>query len=359
MISGDGVAFVVGFFEESFEHKFFEEVAKSGFFPEFTFAITNPELIAELGQTVNTVAIFYHYQEPSIYSGPFETNDLVEFLTLNGYPRIERLVISQLWVNRITREARPMVIAFIEEIEQLDTFKTLSELEEFSKIYFAETLIAQYPDLPSQWGTSSKVFPTFVYVDWEDAQPTFKAFNEDVALTIESAKQFIQQCIEGTCIPHKKSEPIPEQNDAPIKIVVSKTFDSLVMDETKDVVLEFYAPWCAHCKALEPIYENVAVKLSKIENLVISKIDATANYINPSLGIKGFPTVMLFKAGEKSNPIQYDGARNARALISWIQNNSSMFKSEDTFDDLELENIDEQILRNTEQSKDEDNKDEL
>lgn len=58
-----------------------------------------------------------------------------------------------------------------------------------------------------------------------------------------------------------KSEEIPESNDAPVKIVVGKNFDSIVMDETKDVLVEFYAPWCGHCKSLEPKYEELAKQL--------------------------------------------------------------------------------------------------
>ena len=43
--------------------------------------------------------------------------------------------------------------------------------------------------------------------------------------------------------------------------VVGKNFDEIVNDEGKDVLIEFYAPWCGHCKNLAPVYEEVAEKV--------------------------------------------------------------------------------------------------
>ena len=45
------------------------------------------------------------------------------------------------------------------------------------------------------------------------------------------------------------------------QVVVGKNFDEIVMDETKDVLIEFYAPWCGHCKALAPKYDELGEKV--------------------------------------------------------------------------------------------------
>jgi len=43
-----------------------------------------------------------------------------------------------------------------------------------------------------------------------------------------------------------------------VVILTDSTFDKIVMDGTKDVLVEFYAPWCGHCKHLAPVWEKLA-----------------------------------------------------------------------------------------------------
>jgi len=45
---------------------------------------------------------------------------------------------------------------------------------------------------------------------------------------------------------------------------VGKNFDAIVKDPTKDVLLEVYAPWCGHCKRLEPVYADLAKRFEKV-----------------------------------------------------------------------------------------------
>lgn len=48
----------------------------------------------------------------------------------------------------------------------------------------------------------------------------------------------------------------------------------------KDVLIEFYAPWCGHCKALAPKYDELAKKLEGISSVMIAKMDSTENEID-------------------------------------------------------------------------------
>merc|ERR1712113_375191 len=135
----------------------------------------------------------------------------------------------------------------------------------------------------------------------------------------------------GEIEPNLKSEKTPEEPQAdPVKVIVGNTVESMVFQPDKDVLLEVYAPWCGHCKKLEPEYLKVAKKVikEKLEDvLVIAKMDGTLND-SPvdSLSWSGFPTIFYVKAGEKE-PVKYDGARDAKGIWKWIRKNHS--KSEE------------------------------
>jgi protein disulfide-isomerase A1 len=61
-------------------------------------------------------------------------------------------------------------------------------------------------------------------------------------VTAENFRAFVKSYVDGTLTPNLKSEPVPEKNDGPVKTIVGTTFSDIVMDNTKDVLVEFYAP---------------------------------------------------------------------------------------------------------------------
>lgn len=78
-----------------------------------------------------------------------------------------------------------------------------------------------------------------------------KKYNYEGEITADGLKQFFIGFSEKTLRPFYKSEEIPAANNEPVKVVVGKTFNDIVLDETKDVLVEFYAPWCGHCKRVK------------------------------------------------------------------------------------------------------------
>uniref|UniRef100_A0AAQ6AQ43 protein disulfide-isomerase n=1 Tax=Amphiprion ocellaris TaxID=80972 RepID=A0AAQ6AQ43_AMPOC len=122
----------------------------------------------------------------------------------------------------------------------------------------------------------------------------------------KALERFLQDYFDGKLKRYLKSEPIPENNDGPVKVVVAENFDSIVNDDSKDVLIEFYAPWCGHCKNLEPKYNELGEKLADDPNIVIAKMDATANDVPSPYEVSGFPTIYFSPAGHKMSPKKYE-----------------------------------------------------
>lgn len=76
---------------------------------------------------------------------------------------------------------------------------------------------------------------------------------------------------------------------------------------------------CGHCKQLAPIYDEVGKAFEGVNSVVIAKIDATSNDVNPKYGIKGFPTIKFFPANNKLSPIDFDGDRTKEDFVDFVK----------------------------------------
>ncbi|XP_023751529.1 protein disulfide isomerase-like 1-4 [Lactuca sativa] len=151
-----------------------------------------------------------------------------------------------------------------------------------------------------------------------------KKFVFDQDLTFENLKAFGEGFLDEKLKAFYKSDPIPENNDGDVKIVVGNNFDDIVLDESKDVLLEIYAPWCGHCQALEPTYNKLAKHLHDIDSLVIAKMDGTTNE-HPKAKADGYPTILFYPAGNKTvDPITVDVDRTVVALYKFMKKHASV-----------------------------------
>ncbi|XP_030560456.1 protein disulfide-isomerase A3 [Drosophila novamexicana] len=148
-----------------------------------------------------------------------------------------------------------------------------------------------------------------------DAKNLKYALKEE--FSVDSLKDFVEKLLDNELEPYIKSEPIPESNDTPVKVAVAKNFDEVVINNGKDTLVEFYAPWCGHCKKLTPIYEELAEKLQN-EEVAIVKMDATANDVPPEFNVRGFPTLFWLPKDSKNKPVSYNGGREIDDFIKYI-----------------------------------------
>ncbi|EPR60356.1 protein disulfide-isomerase domain-containing protein [Toxoplasma gondii GT1] len=128
--------------------------------------------------------------------------------------------------------------------------------------------------------------------------------------------------------PKPLSQAVPTDNSGPVKVIVRDTFEKQVLQSDKDVLLEVYAPWCGHCKKLEPVYEAFAREAAKSpsasKHLVVAKMDGTQNTIDhPEFKYRGFPTIWLVKKGT-GVPIEFSGSRTVEGLQKFVSDYASV-----------------------------------
>ncbi|XP_047171767.1 protein disulfide isomerase-like 1-4 [Vigna umbellata] len=259
----------------------------------------------------------------SHFDGKFEKSAIADFVFSNKLPL----------VTIFTRESAPAV--FENSIKkQVLLFATSKDSEKFIPVFqevaksFKGKLIFVSVELDNEdvgkpvseyFGVSGDGPKVLGYTGNDDG----RKFVLDGEVTADRIKAFGEDFLDDKLKPFYKSDPIPESNDGDVKIVVGNNFDEIVLDESKDVLLEIYAPWCGHCQALEPIYDKLAKHLRSIESLVIAKMDGTTNE-HPRAKPDGFPTLLFFPAGNKSfEPITVDTDRTVVAFYKFLKKHAS------------------------------------
>ena len=108
---------------------------------------------------------------------------------------------------------------------------------------------------------------------------------------------------------------------APVtRILTVHDFDEVALDQTKDVLVTFTAPWCGHCKTLKPIYEQLATTFLPESNCIVANLDAdnAANApIKERYGVTGFPTIKFFPRGS-TEPVDYNGGRSEADFVAYL-----------------------------------------
>lgn len=179
----------------------------------------------------------------------------------------------------------------------------------------SETRVIEY------FGFKTEDLPKLVVVNM--GAGSMKKYAFDGELTPSAVLAHATAVLAGDAKPTLKTEEAqPSDLTSDVKVLRGKSFMDVVINNSKDVLVEFYAPWCGHCKKLEPIFDELAAKLKGSENVVIAKMDSTANEIDyPGVDVKGFPTLYFFKGDDKSNPVKYEGERELPGFLSFLQKN--------------------------------------
>ncbi len=202
------------------------------------------------------------------------------------------------------------------ESAELSTFSEVAKEKKGTLIFCKSTIKGGLGERLAEYlGISSEDENLMVIVNFEGGNPVkYRLSQWDKS----SAAKFIDDFKAGSLKPFFKSDPIPESNSEPVKVIVGNNFESMVLKSDKHVLLEVYAPWCGHCKKLAPIYDKLAKVLADQEDIVIAKMDGTTNE-HELVAIKGFPTIKFFKKSDPTHPIDFEGDRTLDGFLFFLE----------------------------------------
>uniref|UniRef100_A0A3P9JB65 Zgc:136472 n=1 Tax=Oryzias latipes TaxID=8090 RepID=A0A3P9JB65_ORYLA len=137
-------------------------------------------------------------------------------------------------------------------------------------------------------------------------------------LNVEVIQEFCQSYLDGKAKPKMQSEPIPEGWDQkPVKELVGMNLEQVAFNPDKTVFVLFYLPYSKASHTLFPLWEELAEAFREREDVVIARIDASANDIN--LSTQGaYPSLCLFPALYTERMVIYRGKRKLKDLVRFV-----------------------------------------
>ena len=261
------------------------------------------------------------------FEGKITSDNLASFIQKNRYPALMHFN-SEAAENRIffAKEKKNFVVLFT----RIDKKESVKEFEKVAKAHGEEIpFIYCYLDektckkLMSFVKVSKKsVLPQVWIVDQQEKSAKKYKMNTDEKVTSESVKKFYESFKQGTAQREYKKGPIPSDSEryGMVRVVSHDTFEEdVIQSPTYDMVM-FQAPWCPHCKKLKPVWYDLALRTTQMGNVRFSMIDGTKNEV-AGVEVSGYPSIYFFKKGDKKNPVQYNGGRDADSFGKFLKEN--------------------------------------
>lgn len=302
----------------------FSDVADQ--YDDLKFAIIHKETVAtKLGFAKEGVKLFKKFDEGEVdYDADLKSSsELKKFIQANSLPLV--VTFNQRNAQKIFGgDIKAHNLLFI----SLSDSKSAAILEEFkasAKDFKAKVLFViidgdqdEHERIIEYFGLKKDELPGLRFIKLQEEMTKYKYPHEE--LVADKIAEFVTGVLEGKVKPHLLTQELPEDWDKnPVKVLVGSNFDDVALDKSKDVLVEFYAPWCGHCKALAPIYEQLGEKYKDHETIVVAKMDAASNELEHTR-VNSYPTIKLYKK-DTNEAVEYNGERTLEGLSKFLETN--------------------------------------
>jgi protein disulfide-isomerase A1 len=287
--------------------------------------VTDADVAASAAVTPPAIVVYRSFDAPRVEYpypiGSVKEEDIGTWIKDLSIPIIDE--VSGENYATYAQSGKPLAYLFLDPTDEkkeeyISVMKPVAEKYK-SKINFVWIDAVKFGDHAKALNLGETKWPAFVIQDLTNQLKY--PISQSETLTTDLIEKQASQYVDGKLEPVLKSEPIPENDNEPVTTLVGKNFDSIVFDDSKDVFVEFYAPWCGHCKKLKPTWDSLGSHYTEIKDkIVIAKMDATENDLPPSVPfrIAGFPTIKFKAAGQKEF-VDYDGDRSLESMIAFVE----------------------------------------
>jgi len=270
----------------------------------------------------NFITLIRSFEEPIInFNQDLTKDNLRVFIQKNKDPKVS--VFNEKYAKLVFGDKKPLLFVLIDGKDKETNNNVWETMIKVSEKLGGKILLSiVYKE--SEWGTrltsqfkSANLSLPFVAILKPLSNYTQKYISKEI-LTQDNIIKFYESFVSDKLHPFYRSEPVPTINNGTILKAVGSTFEKIVMDKTKDVFVLLHAPWCQHSKATYVVLKDLADHVQPISDLIIVKIDATANDIE-GLNIKTIPYLLFYPSNDKKNPIKYEGDRTFDPLWEWLR----------------------------------------
>ncbi|XP_036829475.1 protein disulfide-isomerase A2-like isoform X1 [Oncorhynchus mykiss] len=338
---------VLGFFTslESEEAKMFYSVAME--MVDMVFGVTtSPEVFQKYEVKNNRVVLFKKFDEGRVDLSVSEKEkvgkeELTVFIRTNSLELViefNEQNADKIFGSKVHTHTLLFINSTVQEQKNLLTeYSTVARDFKGKVLFIIIDVTGPVNHVLKYFGLSEGDAPAVRIIN-TDTTKKFALIGQITAATLQT---FCQGVLDGTVKSHLLSEEVPEDWDkGPVKVLVGKNFEAVALDKNKNVFVEFYAPWCGHCKELAPVWEMLAEKYADRDDIIIAKIDATTNEVE-GVSVSGFPTLRYYPAGEDSKEVEYSGTRDLETFAMFLDNGGQLPKVEEEDEDDEEEVTDE------------------
>jgi len=312
---------VIGVFKDAESDAAKEFVKAAGSIDDIKFLTTsNDEVMKGIQAADGEIVLFKNFDEPRVdYSGEAKAAAIEAWIQDTSVPLIWEFTGTN--AQKIfAQKAKTHFLYFItveDAQKQVAPLKPVA-VEYKDKITFVYINVQEKSNeqVMKFFGIDNKMVPMYTLFEMESSAKYMSEKNT-VAET-EAVSTMVKKYFAKELEKNLKSENIPDGWDKePVKVLVGKNFNDVALDKSKDVFVEFYAPWCGHCKSLAPIWDKLGEEFEKDDSVVIAKMDATANEAD-GVNIKSFPTLKFWKR-ENNMVIDFNGARDFETLAHFVR----------------------------------------